>query len=188
MPLCPQSHTGYLVPSKCSADEKVDMLLARANSCLREGIRRRAEQFVVDDDEPTTPTREADVHPFIPRLNKRWHLLSRDQIRMISSLDHPFPTKLLPLDQCILDIFWEISDCPLSRIIIGSAGDLIMLRAAAMYQAKSETVSYLPYPSTLTNTRVGSANCPIIDLFTKLPGGIASRELWQSGRNLTSSL
>jgi hypothetical protein len=142
MPLCPQSHTGYLVPSKHSADEKVDMLLARANSCLREGIRRRAEQSVVDDDdEPTTPTREADVHPFLLRLNKRWHLLSRDQIRMISSLDHPFPTKLLPLDQCILDIFWEISDCPFPRIIIGSAGDLIMLRAAAMYQAKSETVS-----------------------------------------------
>jgi hypothetical protein len=49
---------------------------------------------------------------------------------------------LLPLDQCILDIFWEAFDCPLSHTIIGSAGDLAMLRAAAIYQAKSETVSY----------------------------------------------
>jgi hypothetical protein len=68
--------------SKPSADEKVDTLLASANGRLQEDIRRRVEQTVADD-ESTTPTGEADVDPFIKRLNKQWPLLSPDQSRII---------------------------------------------------------------------------------------------------------
>ena len=129
--------------SEHMVDENGDALRARANDCSREAIRRRADQTVADDD--PIPTNEADMDPFIQGLQNRWLLLSHVQSSKISSFDHPFPAKLLPLDQCILDIFWEAFDCPLSHNIIGSAGDLIMLRAAAIYQAKSETVSYLLY-------------------------------------------
>jgi hypothetical protein len=141
IPLCPQSHLGYSMTSEHLADENGDALRACANDCSWEAIRRRAAQIIAYDN--PIPTSEADTDPFIQSLKSRWPLLSHVPGSKISSFDHPFPAKLLPLDQCILDIFWEAFDCPLSHSVIGSAGDLIMLRTAAMYQAKSETVSYL---------------------------------------------
>lgn len=51
---------------------------------------------------------------------------------------------LIPLDECILAIVWEAFDCPLSQDVIGNIGDVVILmRAAALYQAKSATVSCL---------------------------------------------
>jgi hypothetical protein len=143
IPLCSQSHVAYSMTSEHIVDENGDALRARANDCSREAITRRENRTVADND--PIPTNEADTDPLIRSVQNRWSLLSHFQGCKISTFDHPFPAKLLPLDQCILDIFWEAFDCPLSNHIIGSAGDLIMLRAAAIYQAKSETVSYLLY-------------------------------------------
>jgi hypothetical protein len=139
IPLCPHSHPGYSTASEHLADENSDALLAHANDCSREAIKRRADQTISYSD--LISANETDIDPFIQSLKNRWPFLSHIQGSKISSFGHPFPAKLLPLHQCILDIFWEAFDCPLSHSIIGSAGDLVMLRAAAMYQAKSETVS-----------------------------------------------
>ncbi len=171
IPLCPQSHRGYSMTSELLAGENCDALRARANDCTREAIKRRAKETNEDN---SIPTRETDADSFIQSLKTRWPLLSHVPGNMISSFHHPFPAKLLPLDQCILDIFWEAFDCPLSQSIVGSVGDLIMLRAAAMYQAKSEPASHHGLFLFSTNRAIGSVNCPITNLLTKLSRSIES--------------
>jgi hypothetical protein len=142
IPLCPQSFPGYSIPSGPLVCEENDRLhLARVNDYLREFIRSREEQTVVDDE--SISRTEADIDPFLRSLKTRWPPLKHFRDNKISSLNHPFPANLVPLDECILAIFWEGFNSPISHRLIGSQGDLVLLRAAALYQATIDTVGRL---------------------------------------------
>jgi len=115
------------------------MLLARANSCLREGIREGQSSPLLMTMSNYT-YQEADVHPSSKTKQTMALIKSRsNQIDIITR--PPFPNQTASLSINVSWIYFGRYRLSLSRIIIGSAGDLIMLRAAAMYQAKSETVS-----------------------------------------------
>lgn len=142
----------------------------RANELLREAIEKRTEQTAETNDEQNLgpdgnfeafsqlpqdkisdgetglikdsgSNGKNDFDPFLQRLNNQPWLeisLSPEMIRMISH-DAPHPAALAPLDQCILDILWEIQQVP--NIFHGKAAiPLVTLRAAALYQAKIESV------------------------------------------------
>jgi len=92
-------------------------------------------------------SRPMGADSFLQHLQTRWPSLKHVRVDKISSFNHPSPFNLVPLDQCILMIFWETFDvdCPYFHHIVGIPDDLVLLRAAALYQAKTDDVGYLPY-------------------------------------------
>lgn len=93
-----------------------------------------------------TPTNNLYIDPFLQSLTSRWRLNLNDPGLRISSVGHPFPEKLLPLDECILEIIWEGHDSYLLWTLISMGGSfealVVLLRAAALHQAKSDIVGY----------------------------------------------
>lgn len=173
IPLCPHSHSGYSMPNEIARGAN-DRTFEYANHLLRDSLSKRAELTASEEDPGLF---EVDIDPFIQKLQKRWNLLTPAQSMFISSLGQPYAASLVPLDQCILDIFCEAYDSPLSRSVIGNGGDLIMLRAAAIYQAKTETVSCFSPCQSLTNEGKGPIDCSILDLPPKLSRNPANQSI-----------
>lgn len=62
------------------------------------------------------------------------------------SRQRDLPAVLEPLEECIMNIQWEISNCSLAREIVRTLGRekvFLSLRSAALYQATLETVRFV---------------------------------------------
>lgn len=142
IPLCRQATPGSSTSPTSSDNKKGEVLCTRANGFSYQAIKRRPEHTPANLD-PISQN-DAEIDPFFQSLTNWWPSLKPFRDRRISSLNHPSQPMLIPLDECILAILWEAFDCPLSQRIIGNAGHtLIMMRAAAIYQAKTDTVRHL---------------------------------------------
>ena len=144
--LCRQLAPGNSVHPLASGNQKAETLCIRANGFCRQTRRGRPEHNPANMG--LISGNHAGLDPFLESLITRWPVLKHCSDKRISSLDHRSQEMLIPLDECILAILWEVFDCPLSQNIIGNIGDaLVLMRAAALYQAKTGTVSHpLTYP------------------------------------------
>jgi hypothetical protein len=142
IPLCRRATPGNSAQPTSSDNLKCEILCARANGFSHQAIKRRPEHTSVSVG--SVPRNHAGLDPFLESLISRWPVLKNSLNGNISSLGHVSQEMLIPLDECILAIVWEAFDCPLSQDVIGNIGDVVILmRAAALYQAKSATVSCL---------------------------------------------
>lgn len=149
IPLCPKSLPGYSTSVGLLTGE--EECVARVNTRSQERLRcREVQTAVVDESSPLIQMearRLMGSDSFLQNLQTRWPSLKHVRVDKISSFNHPSPSNLAPLDQCILLIYWEVFnvDCRNFRHIVGTPDDLVLLRAAALYQAKIDTVGCLLY-------------------------------------------
>jgi hypothetical protein len=116
---------------------------------------------------------QTDIDPFLQNLQTRWSSLNHPRVSEISLLNHPghsSPSKLIPLDQCIWMILREAFDVTWQNPTDAFAyNDLVLFRAAALYQAKTDTVSSFFRKHLRSNKTIGSTDLPIFDMPTRLP-------------------
>jgi hypothetical protein len=172
--LCPQMDFESPIESEPKLDPTAAAaLIARANDCLRDFLRKRdqqtaeigpdghlpsnaavtiagisremqneAESGQADLIHGSIPDLQATPDPFLQSLEKQtWLDLSLpSHAKSVISLNLPHPAALAPLDQCILDILWESQQ--ITHTFHGKPGVLlVVLRSAAVYQARIESVS-----------------------------------------------
>jgi hypothetical protein len=139
--LCRRAAPGDSVRPLASDNQKTEILCIRANGFSRQNRKRRPEHTPANTG--LVSGNHVGLDPFLESLITRWPVLKNCSHKHISSLDHGSQEMLIPLDECILAILWEVFDCPLSQGIVSNIGDaLILMRAAALYQAKTGTVSH----------------------------------------------
>jgi hypothetical protein len=85
-----------------------------------------------------------DIDTLLKQHEGSWVALQGFRLSRNSQDEHPSLPTLLPLDNCVMSITWEILD--LSALCLIQDGDIVkfivLLRSASLYQAKSEKVSY----------------------------------------------
>src|SRR5271154_6659501 len=134
IPLCRQAAPGSSVHPSASDNQKTEILCIRPSGFSHQTRKRHPEHT------PANVGLALENHtgfdPFLESLIMRWPVLKNYLDKRISSLNHRSQEMLIPLDECILAILLEASDCPLSQNAIGDIGDaLILMRAATLYQA-----------------------------------------------------
>jgi hypothetical protein len=137
------------VPSNCPPNLEDLRNVLLANAFLQLAVTRRVKETATRnglivgeryDDSSIENSRDHDS--FLHSMRIRWSQLGCIQVHQISSVNHPSPAALLPLDDCILDILWEYFDNPAIQTALSATDDtspgilLILLRCAALYQAK----------------------------------------------------
>lgn len=116
--------------------------VVKANACLYRVMARRVTGTGLIARQCINEDAKESLDSFVHDISNRWKGLTSIQADLISSVDHPFPAALLPLDGCILDILWAYLDNPAIKTALGATDDtsleilLILLRCAALYQAK----------------------------------------------------
>jgi hypothetical protein len=85
-----------------------------------------------------------DIDTLLKQNEGSWVALQGFRLSRNSQDEHPSLPTLLPLDNCVMSITWEILE--LSALCLIQDGDIVkfivLLRSASLYQAKSEKVSY----------------------------------------------
>jgi hypothetical protein len=85
-----------------------------------------------------------DIDTLLKQHEGSWVALQGFRLSRNSQDEHPSLPTLLPLDNCVMSITWEILD--LSALCLIQDGDIVkfivLLRSASLYQAKSEKASY----------------------------------------------
>jgi hypothetical protein len=157
---------------------------------------RYYERDTIDDNDT------APLHAILQNLRSNV-LLGDLGLSHLSESSNYSLTTLSPLEQCILAIIWEITEdkSHLSRLSLlnGSSEGLlentvIVLRAAAVYQAKLEPVIYHPSISILSKMMTegilgsSSIDCPVTYLSSWNPWAQACKVLWGVCRILTQKL
>jgi hypothetical protein len=85
-----------------------------------------------------------DIDTLLQQHEGSWLALQGFRLSRNYQDEHPSLPTLLPLDNCVMSITWEILD--LSALCLIQDGDIVkfivLLRSASLYQAKSEKASY----------------------------------------------
>lgn len=144
----------YRIPDLAKDCQSIHML-KKANACFQQSVIRKAEHTMtengsvagewavyeavqIDDGKKGSCTRD----PFLHYIRRRWEALGLICVDQISSVGHPSPAVLVPLDGCILDILGDFFDSHVIKEIVHAEDDtsagviFIMLRCAALYQAR----------------------------------------------------
>jgi len=115
---------------------------ARANALSEETLRIRTEE--------TAKFSNSETNYAADNLSEVLSQTDNDEFSLIctffSSLERPLSPKIIPLDECILSIVWEITHCAALQQILGDRtirDVVVLLHSAAVYQADLETVSSL---------------------------------------------
>jgi hypothetical protein len=133
--------------------------------CLNTVMKRREEDIV--SEKVLGGDKDTRIGPILRTLKSN-SLVEDLGLSPCSRSPHYSLTSLVPLDQCILAIIWEIAEDPthLSSLSIFNRGSeetralenlVILLRSAALYQAKLETVrspidmTFLPAKRTMAD-------------------------------------
>jgi hypothetical protein len=84
-----------------------------------------------------------DIDTLLQQHEGSWLALQGFRLSRNPQDEHPSLPTLLPLDNCVMSITWEILD--LSALCLIQDGDIVkfivLLRSASLYQAKSEKAS-----------------------------------------------
>jgi hypothetical protein len=129
--------------------------VVKANACLYRVIVRRVTGTGLIARQSIDEDAKDGLDSFVHAISNRWKGLASIQADLISSVDHPFPAALYPLDGCILDILSVYLDNPAIKTALGAADGtslgilLILLRCAALYQAKLPADSVRPLSTFL---------------------------------------
>ncbi|KAF8857530.1 hypothetical protein BDZ45DRAFT_788115 [Acephala macrosclerotiorum] len=127
----PQSASTSMIEGSNARDEEME---SAANGYLRQILERRGREIDADDCPTWKPP---ELSEFLETLETEFlsGILSLSSFAVL--LEHPWSARLMPLEDCVQIVVWELGHCPSSRSVLcgKTLEELVMLlRSAALCQ------------------------------------------------------